>query len=255
MSGLVFAKALSQLLLPPGGLFLLGLIGLFYRRRIWGRALLALSLVLLYVLATEPVRNALLQPLEFRYPALAVSQVSQQGAAIVLLGGGIYERAPEFGGTDQLEKDALLRTAFAAELARRTGLPIYASGSGDLHGGTEAEGEIMRRWLIKWGVAPAQVEVEKLARNTWENAVNTKAMLAQRGINKVVLVTSAWHMPRAVYSFAAQGLQVIPAPCAYLTSFRPFDMRSFLPHWHTLADSGDALHEYLGYLWYRLRYS
>jgi len=103
-------------------------------------------------------------------------------------------------------------------------------------------------------VPDRSVYADALANNTWENATRIKAMLGKRDIGTVVLVTSAWHMPRSVWCFEAQGLQVIAAPVDFVTEKRSYDLRSYLPHWSTLNDSALALHEYLGFLWYRLRY-
>ncbi|PJA31823.1 MAG: YdcF family protein, partial [Zetaproteobacteria bacterium CG_4_9_14_3_um_filter_53_7] len=116
------------------------------------------------------------------------------------------------------------------------------------------EGVVMKRWLIEFGVPEALISVESLANNTWENAANLKVLLHKQGINKVVLVTTAWHMPRSVRVFEMQGLQVIPAPCFYVVEREPYDLRSYLPRWTVFAESCDGLHEYLGMFWYRLKY-
>ncbi len=251
---LLISKSISQLLLPPGGLILLGLLGLLCWRRPWGRALIALSLVAFWLLSTEPVRDALVEPLEHAYPALDANRLPAGSMAIVLLGGGLYEKAPEYGGVDSLGMHALMRTMYAADLARKTGLPVYPTGGAVLSDTTEAEGVVMRRWLIRLGVPATMVHAESAADNTWQNAANISAMFAHAGIRRVVLVTSAYHMPRAVWVFQQHGMQVIPAPCAYMSEREPYDLRSWLPRWNVLADSGDALHEYLGSLWYRIRY-
>jgi len=112
----------------------------------------------------------------------------------------------------------------------------------------------MRRWLIRFGVPEAMVHAEVVASNTWQNAVYIKKILEKQGIHRIVLVTSAWHMPRSLWCFKAQGLDVIAAPTDYLTKQATYDVRSYFPHWNVLAESGTALHEYLGLLWYRLRY-
>jgi len=256
MNALLLTKVLAQLVLPPAGLVLLGLIGLVFWRRAWGRGLALLSWVLFAALATDPVKDALVRPLEFKYPPLPLALAERQkDAAIVLLGGGLYARAPEYGGADQLDKEAMAQTLYAAVLARRTGLPVYTSGGGALTAPTAAEGDLMRRWLIRLGVSRDRVHADTFARNTWENAVYVRRLLERAGIDTVILVTSAVHMPRAVFCFEKQGLKVIAAPCAYRIARLPRDLRSYLPHWRTLADSGDALHEYLGYLWYWLRYA
>jgi len=252
---LLASKAVSQLLLPPGGLILLGIVGLMFWRRAWGRGLVAAVLSLTWLLSTEPVRDALVHPLESEYPPLNTDQLPAGGLAIALLGGGLYEKAPEYGGADGLGKYALMRTLYAADLSRHTGLPVYPSGGAVLSDTTEPEGVVMRRWLIRFGVPAELIHAESAADNTWQNAALLKAMFGRAGISQVVLVTSAIHMQRSVWVFHQQGLEVLPAPCAYLEEREPYDLRSFLPRWNVLADSGDALHEYLGLLWYRIRYA
>jgi len=254
MMELLAAKSLSQLLLPPGGLILLAVAGLIFWQRRWGRVLVGASLVFLYLLSTEPVRDMLLNPLETAYPPLQKNALPAGKLAIVLLGGGIYEKAPEYGGRDSLASYALMRTVYAAALARQTGLPVYATGGAPLTEDAQPEGRIMRRWLLELGVPESLVHAEAAANTTWENAGYIRTLLQKQGISRVVLVTSAWHMPRAVWCFKSHGLDVIAAPCAYLAERGAYDVRSFLPRWTVFSDSGQGLHEYLGLLWYRIRY-
>lgn len=251
---LLISKALSQLLLPPGGLILLGLFGTLFWSRWWGRGAVVLSFLLLWGLSTEPVRDALTGPLEFQYAALEIDQINSEETAIVLLGGGIYKSAPEYGGRDALGRYAMMRTIYASEIGRKSGLDVYATGGKPLTRADEAAGEIMRRWLLKLGLQEGHAHAETASNNTWENAAYMKKILAAKGINRVVLITSAWHMPRAVWCFKAHGFEVTPAPADYLTEQEAYDLRSYLPHWTVLGDSGQALHEYLGLLWYQLRY-
>lgn len=251
---LLISKAISQLLLPPGGLILLGLIGLVFWKRGWGRGLVLLSFASLWLLSTEPVRDLLTEPLEFQYSVLDMSKVKTDGTAIVLLGGGIYENAPEYGGRDELGRYAMMRTVYAADVALKTGLDVYATGGKPLTQADEPEGEIMRHWLLKFGVSERYAFSENAANNTWENAAYMKKLLYKKGVNSVILVTSAWHMPRAVWCFESQGFEVVAAPTDYLTEQEAYDLRSYLPHWTVLNDSGQALHEYLGLIWYHIRF-
>ncbi len=257
MNSLLLSKAIPQLLLPPGGLILLGLLGMVFWRRWWGRGLVLVSLTLFWLLSTAPIRDMLLEPLESAYAPVSIDVVdasARTGTAIVLLGGGVYEKAPEYGGRDQLAGEALSRTWYAAYLAKKTGLPVYATGGIALSDAIEAEGEVMRRYLIELGVPAAHVHTEALANNTWGNAKLVKSLIEDTGIRQVILVTNARHMPRAVWCFESQGISVLPAPCAYIASRSAYDLRSYIPHWGTLRDSSQALHEYLGLVWYGLRY-
>ncbi|ATX81472.1 Uncharacterized SAM-binding protein YcdF, DUF218 family [Mariprofundus ferrinatatus] len=251
---LLFSKLLSQLILPPGGLILLALIGLFFHRQLLGRLLIFFSLFSFWALSMEPVRDVLLMPLEQASPPFKPDQLPRhERLAVVVLGGGVYEQAPEFGSRDALKPQAMMRTIYAAELAKSTGLDVYASGGVVLTEGVEPEGVVMQRWLKRFGVAEEKIHVEASSGNTWENAANLKKLLAENDISTVILVTTAWHMPRSVSSFRAHGLKVIAAPCDFKVSRRGYDLRSALPRWDVFAESCDGLHEYLGMLWYRLK--
>ena len=113
------------------------------------------------------------------------------------------------------------------------------------------------------GVPEDAIWLEPDSRNTYENALNSRIMLDARGIRRVVLVTSAAHMPRSVALFERQGLEVIPAPADFrvtqagwqmLTSGSPeAQMVGLLPSAENLAITTSALKEYLGILVYRLR--
>ncbi|MDX8396889.1 MAG: YdcF family protein [Mariprofundaceae bacterium] len=251
---LLTSKLLSQLLLPPGGLILLAFIGLIFWRHMWGRLLIALALLLFWLLSTEPVRDALTGSLEYQQPVLQLKSINTKLAAIVVLGGGVYEAAPEYDGKDALRHFAMMRILYAAELSKKMALPVFVSGGKPLNPDSTAEAVVMKRWLQRFGVASTQIYEESSANNTWQNAVYLKNILAEQGIKHVFLVTSAWHMPRALGCFKAQGIDATAAPTDYLTSSGRYDMRSYMPRWNVLSDSTQALHEYMGLIWYHWRY-
>lgn len=257
---LLVTKSIALLLLPPAGLILLAALGLLFLKYRGGKELVIISLALLWLLSTEPVRDTLISPLENHYSALKLNHKTQKmlandHVAIVLLGAGIYEKAPEFSGRNALSNHALMRTIYAAEIAKKTSLDLYATGGAGLSGNRESEAKVMQRWLIKLGVDPGQIFSEETAKTTWENATHIQQILQDRGIRKIILVTTARHMPRAVHVFKSQGLNVIPAPCAYVAEKGAYDLLSFLPQAHVLAGSSDALHEYMGILWYQWAYA
>ena len=252
---LLLSKVFSQLILPPGGLILLGFTGLIFWKKLWGRILIGLALILFWLISTEPVRDLLTSSLECQYPPLNVEHHSTTHAAIVLLGGGVHQDSLDYQGRDELSSYAMMRTIYAANIAKQTDWDVYATGGTPLTQDAEAEGSIMQRWLVWFGIKKSRIHTEEYANTTWENAVLTKKILSNQGINTIVLVTSAWHMPRSVWCFEQQGLKVIAAPTDYVTKQDPYDLRSFFPRWDALNDSGNAMHEYLGYFWYQLRYT
>ena len=125
---------------------------------------------------------------------------------------------------------------------------ILISGGNAFDSKHPPESALAARLLIDWGIPPAAILTEQQSRDTHQNAVFTQRILAQRGIAKILLVTSAFHMPRAAAAFRRTGLTVIPIPADYLTATdndTPFLLR-LLPTAAALNNSGLALKEYLG---------
>jgi uncharacterized SAM-binding protein YcdF (DUF218 family) len=94
--------------------------------------------------------------------------------------------------------------------------------------------------------------LERASRNTHENAVLTGKMLSSRGIERIILVTSAWHMRRAEAAFQQLGIEIIPAPTDFEAVPRPMSLRRLLPDATALLYSTKAIKEYLGLLFYKL---
>jgi uncharacterized SAM-binding protein YcdF (DUF218 family) len=118
-------------------------------------------------------------------------------------------------------------------------------------GGSQTEGELMRQTLEHdFNVPVAYVETRSLT--TWDNAINTAAMLRHTGIRKILLVTHACDERRAALVFRRQGFDVIPAATVF-AGIEPGDPYEYLPSMHSLLGSTWALHEWLGLLWYKLR--
>lgn len=242
-------KILAALILPPAGPLLLALAGLWLARaktRRWGGGgivLAMLSLLTLLALSVPAAGDALLRSLE-RYPAVRPEQLAT-AQAIVVLGGGNYHDAPEYGG-DTVGIATLERARYGARLAKATGLPLLVTG-GAPFGGTP-EGTAMKNVLEQeFGIAVRWAETT--SRDTLENAVGTKVLLAPEGIRRILLVSHAWHLPRAVLLFERQGLTVIPAPTAFTTA-PPARLERFLPG--DLKPARRALNEYLGLAAYAL---
>jgi uncharacterized SAM-binding protein YcdF (DUF218 family) len=169
--------------------------------------------------------------------------------AIVVLGGGTYFHAPEYGG-DTVGKETLERLRFAAKLQRETGRPVLVTG-GAPRGNSTSEAEQMKQVLEHEFNVPVQW-ADGASDNTLENARMSQQLLKQAGISRIYLVTHAWHMPRAVLAFQAAGFQVVPAPTAYTTRYQT-DLLAFVPNAYALRDSRIFMHELIGMLWYQLK--
>ncbi|MBI3901465.1 MAG: YdcF family protein [Nitrosomonadales bacterium] len=244
-----FTNLIGAFLLPPLNLLLLCCIGLllWHKRPRMARMLITASLMLLWICATPYVAQSALQSLEGEPVALDIK--TQKADAIVVLGGGTYFHAPEYGA-DTVSEASLARLRYAAKLQRETGKPVLVTGGKPL-GNERSEAQQMKSVLEQEFKVPVQW-TEDASDNTLENARYSYRLLHEAGIKRIYLVTHAWHMPRSVMAFRAAGFEVVPAPTAYTTHYRT-DIFSFLPGAGALHDSRIFMHEMIGLLWYRLK--
>lgn len=245
----LLTQIVSALLLPPLNLLLLFTLGflLWHKRPVIARVLVALSLLLLWVLSTPFFAEALLHGLEG--DPYVTDTRKPLADAIVVLGGGTYFHAPEYGG-DTVSSETLERLRFAAKLQRETNKPLLVTG-GTPAGNHVSEAEQMKQVLEQEFKVPVQW-VEGASDNTEQNARYSREILKQAGIDRIYLVTHASHMPRAVLSFQRAGFQVVPAPTAYTTRYQT-DVLAFIPNAKALRASRTFLHELIGLFWYQLK--
>ncbi len=236
---------IAAFLLPPLNLLLLGGLGWFLlrRRRAWGMALLGLSLGLLWLLSLPLVGNSLLNTLK----PTAMQFNGSEADAIVVLGGGVHYDTLDYGG-DTVGQFTLERVRYGAWLARKLNKPLLVTG-GSPDGG-RPEGQLMRETLEReFGVPVRWVEDRSI--NTRENARFSAAILQAAGVNRIYLVSHAWHLPRALPEFEREGLTVLAAGTGYgQRGLRPLDL---IPSASGLRDSYLAMHEGIGLIWYRIR--
>lgn len=244
---------LESLLLPPGGLLLVltaGLLLLKFKPRA-GYALLVTGVVAFYAFSAPFFSSALLGLLESSALPPRGDLHADPHAAIVILGGGRYPNAPEYGG-DTVSMLTLERVRYGARLARRTQLPVLVTG-GTVWKQRAAESSLMKQALKEDFNTPVRW-VEEQSRTTWENARYTKDMLAKEGITRIYLVTHAWHMPRAEFAFRQFGFDIIAAPTSFSNrSEVDPDASRWFPEARALRGSYFALHEMVGLVWYRVK--
>jgi uncharacterized SAM-binding protein YcdF (DUF218 family) len=246
----LFKKLLTPFLLPPGLFSALAfcLAALRFRKDRKQALTWAGFALLIWAASIKPVGDLALARLEYAYPP----PVEIKADAVVLLSGGIQEGVPEPLGVPELTGASLDRALAAAGIYRRYKLPVLVTG-GTVFSRVSEAGEI-KKYLISLGVPQEEIFTEELARDSRENAVFSKKICDEKGYKRVALVTSAYHMRRAVWSFKKAGFKdLVPCPAAYKTSKAPeYYYIDFLPC------SGEnlrvAIHEYLGSVFYRLRY-
>lgn len=234
---------LHTLLLPPGGPVMLALLGAWLARRAatattrrCGAVLLVASLGALWLLGTPAIADRLEGAAE-RCPALDLTQPVNALAIVILAGGEVRNRAPEYGGP-AASQDLLERVSYGAYLARRTGLPVLVSGSG-------REVAAMRATLLRnFGVEVRWADDE--SRDTFQNAAFSARILKAAHVTRILLVTSAGHEWRAVQEFTSAGLAVVPAPAGGLSPPPQPSLIYYLPNAYALERATAALYELLG---------
>ena len=244
----LITKSIAALLEPLGiALIILLVAGVVA----WHRPLSAwkpvlLALLVLYPLSTQFVAGHLLWLIE---PAPRDPVADTSGQAIIVLGGGTYFAAPEYG-TDTVKAQVLVRLRYAAHLHRALGKPVLASG-GAPEGNRVPEAQLMQHVLQQDFQIPVQW-IEQGSHNTFENALQSAALLKPAGVQRIYLVTHAWHLRRARVAFEHAGFAVIPAPTGFATRFR-LTALDFLPDARALHGSGLFFREVVGIGWYHLR--
>lgn len=236
---------------PPGTALLLGTLALLLaaRRRPRMAGVLALvGMLWLYAASTPQVSHAMRGALERAHPYVAPQQLPRVDV-VVVLGGGIEPPSP---GHPRPELHAATdRVWFGAQLYRAGRAPrVLLSGGADPQRYTASEAAAMRELMLDLGVPAEAIVLEERSRNTRENARFSAPLLRERGASRILLVTSALHMPRALPLFQAQGLQVVPAPTdheARDVSGWPAAQR-WLPSVDALQGSTNAIKEWVGRL-------
>lgn len=240
---------IAAFLLPPLSLLLAALLGLlllrFFQRL--GRALLTGALALLWLCATPYFSDGAMRLLEGA--PRAVDTRTQPADAIVVLGGGTYFNAPEYGA-DTVGDLTLVRLRYAAKLQRATGKPLLVTGGNPL-GNDLSEAQQMKAVLEQEFNVPVRW-TEDASDNTLENALYSYRILQKAGIKRIYLVTHAFHMPRSARAFQSAGFEVVPAPTAFTTHYRT-GLFSFIPNAAAMRHSMFFTHELIGMLWYRLK--
>jgi uncharacterized SAM-binding protein YcdF (DUF218 family) len=242
----IFSKFAIALISPLGASLFLGMMALLFaglaRRRL--AVLLGVMAVGWLGLWSLPVASDWLRAsLEDQFPPVAV-EVLPKAEAIVVLGGGVTppavgRRVPDLSDrADRVWHGVRLFHAGKAPL-------VLLSGGSDPAFSAMTEAQAMRQVMLALGVPDKAMALEGQSRNTSQNAGFSAVMLADRGIERILLVTSALHMPRAVARFEEAGLTVIAAATDHVVMPEPV-WRAWLPRTDALDGSARAMKEWVG---------
>ncbi|NJL00655.1 MAG: YdcF family protein [Spirulinaceae cyanobacterium RM2_2_10] len=231
---------------------------LWWLKSRWTPVPVAIALAVLLIASSNAFNAALIRTLEWQH---VPDDELPNAEAIVLLGGCTKSQKPPRPMVDITEGGD--RIFYAAQLYRdgKAPLVIAAGGRVGWRGSGSPEAADMAKLLEFLSVPHDAILLELNSLNTRENAVNVKRLLDQRGLKRVLLVTSAMHMPRALRIFQRLGIKAIPAPTDFLTTADTETdddsiqaiLLALLPDASRLATTTSALKEYIGMIIYRLR--
>jgi uncharacterized SAM-binding protein YcdF (DUF218 family) len=249
---------LSALLMPPLPFLVLVVIGgrLFSRHRVRAWLVVLLGCLGIWAMCTQAAGYALthwlLPPTRSLTPNEVGDLKKAPRTAIVVLGGGHRDLAPEYGVSD-LQPMGIERLRFGLWLSRQTELPVLFTG-GRAHGATpgQSEAEIAARVAERdFGRPLRWTETE--SRDTRENALRSVALMRREGIERIVVVTHSYHMPRALDNFrkavalGGANVQLVAAPMGITPWFKPKAI-DFLPTRSGYNQVSLVLHEFFGRL-------
>jgi uncharacterized SAM-binding protein YcdF (DUF218 family) len=240
---------LSAALIAIGVLLLLWLL----TRR--GFFLIAMVVVtgLLWLLATPSVSRGLQSLLERQITEVS-AEALPPADAIVVLGGTLSP--PNAPGSEANLSAAADRLVYAARLYELGKAPVIliSGGPSTAAGAMDAESVHAAALLTRWGVPSSAILTETESADTYENAVYSKLMLDQHKLERVLLVTSAMHMPRALATFRSAGVEATPAATDFeATRSRASGLYNWIANPAALAVTARALEEFAGWLVYRQR--
>lgn len=218
----------------------------------WLRRAAPMGLLIQYLFSTELVANAIWRAVEA--PPLTTIQEDVRYDAVILLGGMLDDRAMATYGKPYYNDnvDRLLATweLLSSQKAQRA---LLSGGDGNPGYTGMEEAEILKKQLVRWGVAPERLFVENKSRNTHENAVESATIVRKEGWSKLLLVTSAFHMPRALGCFRAVGLEPDTLAVDLRSDRTSKGLTDLLPRTRSLNFSATAIRELSGRMIYRIR--
>ncbi|HEY8906437.1 MAG TPA: YdcF family protein [Rhodoferax sp.] len=211
-----------------------------------------MALTLLLLLGWEPLPDAALRQLEAQYPATSADQDWSAYAGVIVLGGALE---PAYvwtvPGQSALNDAAERMTEVVPLLRRQPQLKVlFTGGEGELFANGLSEAERARLFFRGQGLSPDKLLLESASRTTYDNAVMSKLIQGVDATKPWLLLTSAFHMPRAMAAFQKAGWAVTAYPVDFRTGLKTpwtqYSMDQGVKKWRL------ALHEMLGLLAYRL---
>ena len=256
-----FIKKLIEAMIFPPGIVIIAFLLIFFisfidflKRKakvakpagyiIFIPAISLLSAVILYLFSIQPVSNMLLIPLETNYPVPPAKMIGKP-SAIIVLSSGAYNKMT-------LDGDSFNRLLGGFKLYKKYRVPVIVSGG--YAASTVSVAKAMSNILLEIGVPKSFVITEDKSDDTYQNARYVLRICGRRGLKRIILVTSAYHMSRAMFLFNEfkGGIKIIAYPTDFKTD-KHYNIYGYFPQLGNLIISEEAMHEYIGYFYYYIK--
>ncbi len=240
------SKFLTIFLFPLPFCILLSLFLISFKIKGFKNKVLAfLPVGLLWLASSFPVCQSLVSSLEKEFPPVQIEKL-EQADAIVVLGGMINtvsqfpERVELTGSADRLTDSILLFKAGKGKYV------LFTGGSGIVFEQESKEASFAKQFLVSFGIPEEKILLESESRNTFENGLYSKKILEEKKLNRIILVTSAFHMKRSVTIFRKLGMEVIPFPTDYRSLKTGMNWETFVPSTGALDTTTLSIKEWIG---------
>jgi len=247
---MIYLHKLLPLIVSPLGLLIsLMLIALVLRRQ-WP---VYWALVILLICSFPLTARSIWVGLESEYQYQPPTTVPQADAVLVLSGmlGGFETEdgyVTEWGDPDRFFVGLqLVKLGKADRLIFTRGQMPWSD--------SPPEGELLKQKALEMGISPQQILLTSIVSNTAEEASAVKGLMAENGLNKIILVTSSFHLPRAKLLFDQAGVDTYPYPTDFKASSGDVTWLHFIPSADAFRDTSSGIREYIGRLYYWLKYA
>ena len=246
-----FLSKTLGILIAPVPVIAAGLIlTILLYRRTFSRTILLLVTAVFVVFSTPAAVNLLMKWIEM--PPVTRSQLKRRYDAVVVLTGMVDLDADSGENREFLE--SVDRILAGVDFIRhdRARLLIISGGTGNIFNNSVKEASVLKQFALQYGIDEERILVESDSRNTYENAKNTAALIRRNDFSTILLVTSSFHMRRALACFRKQDLDPDIYPVDFRSSaiFQPTDL---VPTAESLFQTGTVLREVVGYISYRIQ--
>lgn len=245
------SKILTVILFPLPCCILLGtFIVIFKIKGFKNKFLSFLPIGLLWLASSFPICQTLITNLEKDYPPITVNN-APTADVIVILGGMINTLTPHQSRVELLGSADRLTDAILLYKAGKANYILYSGGSGLLFEPETKEAPLAKKFLLSFGIPEDKILLESESRNTFENGFNTKKILEEKKLKRIILITSAFHMKRAYSIFQKLGIETFPFTTDYRALRPVFNWETFIPSTGALETTTISLKEWIGIFVYQ----